>query len=412
MICYNNYERRYLKLLQTVTIKVKLQVPKQVPEFVYLTTQFRDACNYVSKWIFEHDFNLNQIKINQAIYYNIRNKFHLKAQLTQSVIRAVVARYKTVKTQLNSKPYRVYDKASNKYYFVPRDLSWLQQPLVFKRPQADLQRSRDWSIVKNQLSIITLNGRIKCDYVCHGFDQYLDSSWKFGLAKLVKQHSKWFLHVSASKEFPDYDKDQTQHVIGVDRGLRFLTTCYDNHGETLFQNGKDILKIRRKYKKLRQELQAKGTKSAKRRLKQIGQKENRWMTDVNHQLSKTLIDHYGSNSLFVLEDLTNVTFNTTKQRRRENRYEHNSWAFYQLEQFLIYKAHLHHSDVIKVDAHYTSQRCPKCGRINKDNRNHQLHLYCCDRCGYKTNDDRVAAMNIQVLGTQYISGQEQPKFFK
>ena len=136
------------------------------------------------------------------------------------------------------------------------------------------------------------------------------------------------------------------------------------------------------------------------------------MTDVNHQLSKTLIDHYGLNSLFVLEDLTNVTFNTTKQRRRENRYEHNSWAFYQLEQFLIYKAHLHHSDVIKVDAHYTSQRCPKCGRINKDNRNHQLHLYCCDRCGYKTNDDRVAAMNIQVLGTQYISGQERPKFFK
>ena len=179
-----------------------------------------------------------------------------------------------------------------------------------------------------------------------------------------------------------------------------------------FQTGEKVLQIRRKYKKLRQQLQAKGTKSAKRRLKRIGQRENRWMTDINHWLSKTLVDRYGSNSLFVLEDLTNVTFDTTKNRKRENRYEHNSWSFYQLEQFLIYKANLNHSQVIKVDAHYTSQRCPKCGRINKNNRNHDLHLYQCDRCGYSSNDDRVAAMNIQFLGTQYTSGQEQPKFIK
>ena len=27
-----------------------------------------------------------------------------------------------------------------------------------------------------------------------------------------------------------------------------------------------------------------------------------------------------------------------------------------------------------------------------------------------SNDDRLGAINIQLLGTQYISGQEQPKF--
>ena len=46
---------------------------------------------------------------------------------------------------------------------------------------------------------------------------------------------------------------------------------------------------------------------------------------------------------------------------------------------------------------YTSQRCPKCGRINKDNRDHDLHLYHCDCCGYSSNDDRIAAINIQYL---------------
>ena len=136
------------------------------------------------------------------------------------------------------------------------------------------------------------------------------------------------------------------------------------------------------------------------------------MTVVNHQLSKTLVNHYGKNTLFVLEDLTDVTFNTTKNRKQENRYEHNSWAFYQLEQDLIYKANLNHSQVVEVSASYTSQRCIKCGRINKDNRNHDLHLYICDRCGYKSNDDRLAAMNIQLLGTMLISGNSNPKFTK
>ena len=44
------------------------------------------------------------------------------------------------------------------------------------------------------------------------------------------------------------------------------------------------------------------------------------------------------------------------------------------------------------------------------NRNHEKHEYHCDNCGYRSNDDRIGAMNIQLLGTQYISGQEQPKF--
>lgn len=41
-----------------------------------------------------------------------------------------------------------------------------------------------------------------------------------------------------------------------------------------------------------------------------------------------------------------------------------------------------------------------------------LDLYQCDRCDYSTNDDRIAAMNIQYLGTQYVSGVDNPKFIK
>ena len=395
---------------QSITIKIKLITNRVMPEFKYLSNQFRDACNFVSKWIFNHNFELNQTVINRAIYYDIRQQFNLKAQLAQSVIRSTVARYKTVNTKLKARNYHIYDQLTNQNYYIERDLNWLQKPIKFNKPQADLQRNRDWSFVNGQLSINTLGKRVHLSYICHGFDQYLDGSWHFGMAKLLQYGKNWYFYISASKELPDYDKNQTQHVVGIDRGLRFLTTCYDEKGKTLFTSGKQILRTRRKYKELRRQLQRKNTKSAKRRLRKIGQRENRWMNDVNHCLSKTLVNYYGQNSLFVLEDLKNVTFNTTKHRKKENRYEHNSWAFYQLEQDLIYKARLNNSSVIKVDAHYTSQRCPKCGRINKSNRNHDLHLYICDRCNYKSNDDRIAAMNIQYLGTQYISGQEQAKF--
>lgn len=49
-------------------------------------------------------------------------------------------------------------------------------------------------------------------------------------------------------------------------------------------------------------------------------------------------------------------------------------------------------------------------KLKKTNRNHQLHLYQCANCGFKTNDDRVGAMNLLELGKRYITGDDKPKF--
>lgn len=164
------------------------------------------------------------------------------------------------------------------------------------------------------------------------------------------------------------------------------------------------------FQKTRAELQSKGTKSAKRALKRISGRENRWMTDVNHQMSKTLVREYGEGTLFVLEDLTGVSFDNLFSRNSSERQELRTWPFYQFEQMLTYKAREAGSEVLKVKADYTSQRCPKCGRIHKPNRHHETHEYICDCCGYRSNDDRVGAMNIQLLGTMYLSGDTNPRF--
>ena len=65
-----------------------------------------------------------------------------------------------------------------------------------------------------------------------------------------------------------------------------------------------------------------GTKSAKREQKALSGRENRWTTHINHQVSKTLVDEYGKDSRFVLEDLAGVRFDEddlSKNSRYGNR---------------------------------------------------------------------------------------------
>ena len=400
-------------MTQGITIKVKLalQHNEDISKIINTMEQYRQACNYISEYIFTHGFQLNQLKLQKEIYNDIRVRFGLKSMMAQSAIRSTIARYKTVNTQLKQNPYRFQDVNTKKWYHVSRNLEWLEKPINFARPQADLVRNRDWSKLANgKLSINTLEGRIFATPICSAsFEKYFSSDWKLGGAKLIEHRGNWYLHISATKSIEAVTTEQITHVVGIDRGIRFHAVCYDEQGKTTFFSGSKARTKRNKFAKVRAELQSKGTKSAKRVLKRISGRENRWMTDVNHCLSKTLVRKYDKNTLFVLEDLTGITFDEDNLKgSNESRYEKRSWAFYQLEQFLTYKANLNHSAVLKVPAQYTSQRCPKCGYIDKKNRNHKSHIFRC-KCGYCSNDDRIGAMNIQQLGMRYVCGEEKPK---
>ena len=262
-----------------VIVKVKLNLANAdiASSFTNMMEQYRLACNYVSEYIFNHDFDMKQSRLNKALYTNLRSLFMLKSQMAQSVIRTVIARYKTVKTQMKRNPYKYQDVNTGEWYREIRDLTWLQKPIAFNRPQVDLQRNRDWSYLSSgQLSINTLDGRVKVNPICHGFDQYFDGTWSFGLAKLLKTGGKWYLHISATKTVADFDNQTVKHVVGIDRGLRFLATTYDEQGQTSFFDGKTVMRKRAKYQKLRAKLQAKGTKSAKRRLKKLSGRDSRF----------------------------------------------------------------------------------------------------------------------------------------
>ena len=125
------------------------------------------------------------------------------------------------------------------------------------------------------------------------------------------------------------------------------------------------------------------------------------MQDVNHCISKALVVNNPQGTLHVLEDLTGIR-SATERVRVKDRYVLVSWSYYDLEQKLIYKAMEHGQKVIKVNPRYTSQTCPKCGHIDKKNRDKQKHIFCCKNCGYKSNDDRIGAMNLYRMGIEYL----------
>jgi IS605 OrfB family transposase len=367
--------------MSQVVTTAKIQIVTTDANRVFLDetmSVYCDACNYVSKYVFK-THNLQQHSLQKDTYDTLRGQFGLKSQMAISVVRTVIARYKTI---------------------LENQHEWIQP--TFKKPQYDLVWNRDYSLTQHCFSVNTLQGRVKLPYFAQGMEKYFDhSTYKFGTAKLVKKHGKYFLHIPVTHEVPDCSLDDVCNIVGIDRGINFVVATYDSQHKSGFVSGRAIKQKRATYSKLRKELQMRHTPSARHRLKAIGQRENRWMQDVNHCVSKALVESNPKHTLFVLEDLTGIR-RVTERVKLKQRYVSVSWAYYDLEQKLIYKAQQHESMVVKVSPKYTSQCCPRCGHTEKSNRNKRLHLFRCKRCGYRSNDDRIGAMNLHRMGIDYI----------
>ena len=373
--------------MEQMTITAKIQISATVDDKVLLDetmSVYADACNYVSDYVFRtHD--LKQFSLNKVLYSELRERFGLKSQMAQSVFKTVIARYKTI---------------------LENESKWIKPS--FKKPQYDLVWNRDYSLTQNRFSVNTLNGRVKLPYFSEGMSKYFDHTvYKFGTAKLVNKHGKYFLHIPVTYDVKESNISDIRNVVGIDRGINFVVATYDSKHKSGFVSGKAIKQKRANYSKLRKELQMHHTPSARRRIKAIGQRENRWMQDVNHCVSKALVKSNPKHTLFVLEDLSGVR-NATERVKTKDRYVSVSWSFYDLEQKLIYKAKQNQSSVIKVDPRYTSQCCPVCGHTEKSNRNKKIHLFTCRNCGYRSNDDRIGAMNLYRMGINYLADSQVP----
>jgi putative transposase len=212
-------------------------------------------------------------------------------------------------------------------------------------------------------------------------------------ADLLLRKGKFWLHVVVS--VPEPAIRPSEEVIGVDLGLNRPAVT----SKKQFLGKRQWKEVDRRRFRLKRKLQSKGTKSAKRHLKQLSKKQQRFHRDCDHVLSKRIVQNAPPGSTLVLENLTNIRASSKMGRGKSNKNVENKrrlhgWTFAQLYSLISYKAQERGIQVVKIDPRHTSQTCSKCGYQHRSNRRSQS-LFLCRKCNYCLNADLNAAQNIR-----------------
>lgn len=219
---------------------------------------------------------------------------------------------------------------------------------------------------------------------------------KLGTLRITKKSNKWVAQISVT--IPTVKKTGVK-VMGVDLGLKVPAVAVtDDEKVRFFGNGRENKYKKRKFRSVRKALGKKKKLNAIRNLKN---KEQRWMKDKDHKISRAIVNFAKENKVSVirLERLANIRQTTRTSRKNEKNL--HTWSFYRLSQFIEYKANLEGIKVEYVNPSYTSQTCPRCSEKNKA----QDRKYKC-KCGFEKHRDIVGAMNIRYAPV--VDGNSQP----
>lgn len=240
----------------------------------------------------------------------------------------------------------------------------------------------------DRVSLNTLAGRVIGQLLLGDFQRrYLyDTRWKIGGAELVQRDGQFYLHITQTKLTPT--PDEPTGFLGVDLGI--VNLAADSEGE--MYRGAEVQRVRERRFPHRQRLQTANTRRARWRLRKNARKEARFQRNVNHCISKVLVQKARTaRKALAVEDLTKIRERVTV--RRAQRRARHSWAFRQLRSFIAYKAAQAGVLVIAVDPRNTSRTCAVCGHCEKANRPDQAHFRCLS-CGHTAAADTNAAVNI------------------
>ena len=206
-------------------------------------------------------------------------------------------------------------------------------------------------------------------------------------ADLINRDGVWWLHVVVTVPAPDVEP--TDEVVGVDLGIAQPAVTSNNR--FLGKPAWKAVEGRRFY--LKRQLQRKGSKSAKRRLRKVKGKQARFRRDCDHVLSKQIVRSASPGATIVLENLTAIRKRSKiKQHTRTSRKVH-SWSFAQIRGFVAYKAEERGCTVAGVDPRHTSQTCSCCGYVARNNRRSRGR-FVCRVCGFELHADLNAARTI------------------
>jgi len=376
-------------MTQTITVSCKLEVPPDItPEINETLEQFADACNRILDTA-QMEGVTNKTKLHHLVYKPVRAATGLKANHVCQAITRVVG---NLKASYKIKQFR--------------PTSILLDARTFRYEE------------ENQIVGITLvTGRKKFKLLIGNYQRGLLRGQTPTSATLVKRKTGDY-YIQICVNIPTQPIGKTPKTIGVDLGRRSIAAT--STGKTW--SGKQLNEVRDRYSRVRANVQSKRTKSssafrweashrkrdgAKRLLRRLSGRERRFQSWLNHNISKQLVAEAKKlSAALVFEDLTDIRKSLNrKPRSKKERRKTNNWAFYQLKQYVSYKANIAGVPVFSVPAAYTSQTCARCHHVHPtEGKSYRSgERYKCGNCGWQHNADINAGLVISQLGASVSS---------
>ncbi|MFC7072409.1 RNA-guided endonuclease InsQ/TnpB family protein [Halovenus rubra] len=357
----------------TRTVPVKLDVPGERRDDLHQTIeQFNTAANYT----IDHgsddngDLILNKSTIHDEVYHDLRDETDLPANL---VVRAYSKAVEAMKSTVAE-----WEKGNNR-------------PLPsFDEPSAVYDK-RTLTINDEYATLSTVNGRVKADFVLGEYQRsYLnddDYEKRMGTLHYRPDEDAFYLHIVIQKEVDQRDGDR---VLGVDLNLKNVAVTSTGR----FFDGGELLWGQNHYFRVRWSLQDKGTRSARQALRRLSGRENRFVLNRLHTISRGIVEEALQHdcSYIAVENLTHIRDRMDAHDDQLKRQMHN-WAFRELQEQIAYKAAEYGIQVESVNPAFSSQTCSKCGHQSSTNRDSD-GWFGCNECGYEVDGDYNAAKNV------------------
>ncbi len=352
-------------MLKTISLKLKT-TDEQALALSVLQSAYSDACNRLVPIVVENRC-WNRVALHNFAYSGLRESTPLGSQMCCNAIFSVCKAYKSQKALRKIKKDRVPE-------------------INFGRTSVHFDK-RTYSFKGSLLSLYTLTGRIKVQWVVGKHQATLFDGGTPKEAELILKNGNWFFNLVL--EFPEVEPVKCETVFGVDVGENNLAATSTGK---LFGGG-NLRHRRDEHLCFRSRLQSNGSQSARQRLRQVSGKEQRRVKHTNHEVSKAIVleaREAGAGKI-ILEDLTHIRDNIKAGKRVRTRL--HRWAFRQLQTFVEYKAKAVGIVVEYVNPAYTSQTCSLCGSLG----NRSKHLFTC-KCGFRTHADVNASRNLARIG--------------
>ena len=293
----------------------------------------RFAFNEASKVRFGMMKKNSIIELHELFYSKFREKNpEILADIVVSALNDCLASYKTIK--------------SNKQK--------INSPVLKKKLSIHLNKNlcKFTKLDKSEIKLTAIGGkRIIANLDLYDKAKELIKTQEMKHPSIYVKNGEIYLGLVFDVKQTIFNEKETG--VGIDLGIRRIAATSEGK---IYQD-KQYLKNKRKVRFLKRQLKSvihtKKSKSAKRHLKRLRRKEANQTKNFIHHLSKQILTETKAN-VIIIEDLSKI-----KARKGKKKYQNlnkiSQIPFFQIKQFLTYKAPLYGKRVEVICPSYTSQ---------------------------------------------------------